>query len=549
MSQTYLKLGRFSDALATLNKLNASGSASSGLQRELALVEMRAGQSDQAIKDLMQLAAKQPTDPNVVTPLVAALMQAKRFDEAIAAADRLGADPKQRVQSHFLHGQILVLEGNTDAALAEFQKGLQLDPKNIVTLYYRAGIYELLGKIAEATKDLQTILSVDGKNVPALIKLAELEARQNDDKSVRSHLAQAASLAPKDPSPRLALARYLLAHHDAKNALVSASAALALQPDNPDSVALVGELQLGLDQKKDAVATFQHLVQLSPKIAKPQLLLANALFASGDRVGAANALTTAAALEPKSGEVRAAQINLLFAQNDAKGAIAAARDYQSANPGTPADLLLADTLVRAHQPDKASEVLAKTHAVSSDARVLLRLVQLEVASGDRKKAEDQLATWLKSHDRDVAVREQYATFIMQDGRGEDAAAEFETVLRLDPNNIAALNNLGWLLQVRDPKRALALLSLAYKLAPDLVDVADSLGWVKLQAKDYKGALELLNKAHTARPKDGEITYHLVMALDASGNRPAAKGLLKALLASGAKFDDLAKAQKLADAWH
>ncbi len=549
LSQTYLKLGRFSDALTLLNKLNTSGSASSGLQRELALVEMRAGQSDQAIKDLLALAAKQPTDPTVVVPLVAALMQAKRFPEAIAAADRLAADPKQRVQSHFLHGQILVLQGNSDGALAEFQKALQLDPKNVVTLYYRSGLYELLGKTAEATKDLQTILSVDPKNVAALVKMAELEARQNHDKNVRNLLAQASSFAPKDPTPRLALARYLVAHHDAKGALISANAALGLQPNNADALALVGELQLGLGQKKDAITSFRNLTQLLPKLAKPQLLLANVLFANGDRASAAAALKTAAALEPKSGDVRAAQINLLFAQNDSNGAIAAARAYQTAYPGTPADLLLADTLVRAHQPDKASDVLAKTHAVSSDARVLLRLVQLETASGNRKKAESQMANWLTSHDRDVAVREQYATFLMQDGQGKEAVAQFETVLRLDPNNVAALNNLGWMLQLSDPKRALSLLSLAYKIAPDLVDVADSLGWVKLQAKDYKGALELLNKAHSNRPKDGEITYHLVVALDASGNRPAAKGLLKALLSSGAKFDDLAKAQKLAAAWH
>jgi len=43
---------------------------------------------------------------------------------------------------------------------------------------------------------------------------------------------------------------------------------------------------------------------------------------------------------------------------------------------------------------------------------------------------------------------------------------------------AALNNLGWLLQRSDPKRALSLLMLAWKLAPDSANVADTLGWLR-----------------------------------------------------------------------
>ena len=78
--------------------------------------------------------------------------------------------------------------------------------------------------------------------------------------------------------------------------------------------------------------------------------LANALYAAGDRVGAGVALTAAGNLEPNSGEIRAAQINLLFAQGDPDGAITAAKAYRSANPSTAADLLLADTFVRADRP-------------------------------------------------------------------------------------------------------------------------------------------------------------------------------------------------------
>ena len=122
------------------------------------------------------------------------------------------------------------------------------------------------------------------------------------------------------------------------------------------------------------------------------------------------------------------------------------------------------------------------------------------------------------------------------------------VLRQDPNNVTALNNLAGLLQKGDPMRALSLATIAYRLAPESPEVADSLGWIKLHEHDVKTALELLSRAHRQRPEVGAITYHLVIALDAGGRRDTAKGILRELLKSSIKFDDLQKAQQLSVSW-
>jgi hypothetical protein len=75
-----------------------------------------------------------------------------------------------------------------------------------------------------------------------------------------------------------------------------------------------------------------------------------------------------------------------------------------------------------------------------------------------------------------------------------------------------------------------------------------MGMFKLGQKDAKGALDGLYRAHALRPKDGEITYHVVLALDANGKHESAKGLLVALLNSGVKFVDLANATQLLASW-
>jgi Flp pilus assembly protein TadD len=278
------------------------------------------------------------------------------------------------------------------------------------------------------------------------------------------------------------------------------------------------------------------------------LLLANALFSSGDRINAAAALSVAASDDPNSITVRTAQINLMLASRDVSGAITAARAYQSANPGIAADLLLANTLIRSKEYSQAAAILTRSMSVSPDKRAVSLLAQIAVAIGDRKHAENLMSDWLDANQKDIAIRTQYATVLMQDGNKEKATAQFEQILRQDANNIAALNNLAWLLQKDDPKRAYALASDAFKVNPGAADVVDTLGWIKLHLRDVKGAIELLKRAHDLHPKDGEITYHLVLALDASGNRNSARGLLKALLDSGVKFDDIVDALKLSEAW-
>ena len=194
-------------------------------------------------------------------------------------------------------------------------------------------------------------------------------------------------------------------------------------------------------------------------------------------------------------------------------------------------------------------MLTKSLADRPNNAPMLRLARFAAQAKDNARANDLMAKWLASNPADTAVRMEYASFVMQQGDNARAIAQYEMLLKQDPNNLIAMNNLGWLLQGSDPKRAVSLLSNALKLSPNAPDIQDTLGWVKLQQKDAAGALDLLNKAHAAKPQDGAITYHLALALDANAKRDAARGLLKSLLASNVQFKDRAAAVQLAASWH
>jgi putative PEP-CTERM system TPR-repeat lipoprotein len=549
LSNAYLRLHRNNDALNVLQKMDANGKGRTDVKRSIALLEIQMGRVDQGIKDLAQVVSREPTNPSLVAPLIEALARAQRFPEALAAADRLGSDPKQRVTALVFRGDILTLQHNNADAQAAFDKAINTDPRNITALYSRAEFLAAMQRPAEANRDLRAILSQDGKNLSAFLKLAEIAARQGEDQNVRSLLGQAIAGSPDSAAPRLVLVRYLIARKDFKNALTAANDLVRTQPKNTDGLVLLGQAQFALGQKMEAVASYRRLVSLLPMSAGPQIFLGNALSAAGDRAGAARAMEAAVKLNPNAAQVRGAQINFQFIQGDANAAVAAARAFQVSNPGTEADLLLADTLDRAKLPAQAVAVLSKSLSDRPSNVAVLQLVRFATRANDNKRAANLMSTWLASHPDDAMVRLQYATLSMQEEDTAQATAQYQIILKKDPNNIVALNNLGWLLQESDPKRALSMLTLALKLSPTSSDVIDTLGWLKIQQKDAAGGLALLSQAHAMQPKDGEITYHLVLALDANSKRDAARGLLKALLASNAAFKDRPAAVRLSTTWH
>jgi Flp pilus assembly protein TadD len=175
-------------------------------------------------------------------------------------------------------------------------------------------------------------------------------------------------------------------------------------------------------------------------------------------------------------------------------------------------------------------------------------VEVEITSGDTKKALTLLSDWVRKNPADFGMGVQYASLLLQTGAQNDARVQFEGLLKQHPQDPIVLNNLGWLVQKDDPARALSLVTLAAKIAPRSPQVVDTLGWLKFERKDTQGAVALLKRAHDLKSDDPEIGYHFALALDATGKRAEAKDLLKSVLARNTKFEDAAAARTLVARW-
>jgi putative PEP-CTERM system TPR-repeat lipoprotein len=548
LAQAYLKLNQLNEAIASLEIANRAPDANEIVRQQLAMSWLQAGDVDDAVQGLRDIFQRDPTNANVAAALVAGLVRASKWDEALSVVDNFSKTTPKSPLGPFNRAQILIARGNLAGAQSELDKALALDPTLVPALYYRANVLATRGDNEAAKKDLEQIIAKNPTNTSAYMRLIEIGLNSGQDQAVPALFERAIKAVPKDTTPRFAQTNYLVSRGQYQEAQTVMKTVLEMSPNNPEALAIQGQIQQLQGKNADAIKTFRALTATATSSPVAYALLARALYETKDQLGAEDAAKRAVELAPDSVEMRATLINIQIGGGKGEQALATARGFATAKPGTDADILVADTLVRLNRATEGEALLEKSLRTKPDARLVLRTAQLATQIGNPQKALTMLANWASKNPNDFSMRRQYAALMMQTGNANGARKAYEALLKERPEDPIILNNLGWLLQKDDPNRALSMLSLAAKVAPRSAEVADTLGWLKYQLKDQQGALSTLQRAHEIDAKNAPISYHLALALDANGKRAEAKSLLQETLANNATFDGADDARKALARW-
>lgn len=110
---------------------------------------------------------------------------------------------------------------------------------------------------------------------------------------------------------------------------------------------------------------------------------------------------------------------------------------------------------------------------------------------------------------------------------EMTEADLRFVLERDPDNVIALNALGYSLSNKTTRydEALALVEQAIAIRPNDPAIIDSLGWVQFRLGDTESALKNLKRAYDQYPDD-EIAAHLIEVYWTINKKRAAKSIIK-----------------------
>lgn len=183
-----------------------------------------------------------------------------------------------------------------------------------------------------------------------------------------------------------------------------------------------------------------------------------------------------------------------------------------------------------HTLDRDAEAFKRLHDLQGDATVDddtrrdAYLIEGDLHRQDKADAAelDAYSRALAAFPDDEAVL--YSRALMWERRDDipRAEADLRKILVADPDDVNALNALGYTLADRTDRyqEALELISRALAAAPDNAAIIDSYGWVLFRLGRPKEALVELRRAYT-KQKDAEIASHVAEVLWVLGRRDEA----------------------------
>ena len=576
LANANLRLHRPEIAMQVLTPSPQSGSADPQVDALLAWANLQRGDDAVAVGLLQRSVAAQPANEDLKLDLAMAYVTAGRYQEAIDLLDSMPARPGSDRREQLLIAAIAKVRSPKDAQ-AEVERIIKANPKDKGVLGVAASFYaqnhdfprarELLhdaiaidpkdqsslsnlarlemeaGDDSAARSALQALLAVDPASQTARLSLAQMDLRNQDTKSASEHLEAARSADDQAVEPRLLLAAQYLRERKTKEADAVLRELAALAEKNPAIAVVVGRLYTQAGRYDEALSQFRAAVRREPRNPSWLLEVARVQVARGDASGARDSLQKALEIEPLAVPANGLMISLELKEGHKEQALARALRVRAAHPeDASAAMLEGDVRLATRDAASASKAFADAYRLAPSSAAAIRTYQSRLAA--HLTASTALLTdWLQRQPQDLNARTIYAQALLGQGENAAAIAQYEKIVAGGKPGAMALNNLAWLYQQgRDP-RAEATAKRAYEQAPEVPAIADTYGWILVEAGQASVALPILERAAKATGATPGVRYHHAVALAKSGQTDEARGSLRVLVA-GPAFPEAGEARAL-----
>ncbi|MGH7288275.1 MAG: tetratricopeptide repeat protein [Myxococcota bacterium] len=242
---------------------------------------------------------------SVLGTLVDLLLRAGRTGDAMQRIDGLLAGRPDSAHLRALRGRIALAAGQSEAATADFERALALDPNEGVALSGQALLQRAQGDLAKAIETMQKAAAARPDNAGYAYMAARMRLDQGDRAAGRQELERVLRAHPESAAAANDLA-FLLAEDSSDLQLAQryAERAVRLQP-SAETLDTLGYVKLRKGAAEEAVGLFERALSRQPDYATARYHLALALIEKGEPAAARQALEEALAKPfPESQEAR-----------------------------------------------------------------------------------------------------------------------------------------------------------------------------------------------------------------------------------------------------
>ena len=538
-------------------------------------------------EDILKLKVdNNPTVPNYLLQLAAHYAFVKRRPDMEPVMKRL-EDEKQFPEGHLLAGDFYFFRlREYELAEQQYQAGMAAFPKQ--KLDYQKRLVELYasnGSGNKASQLVDTLLKENPKDTDVIAMHAALLLTTGKPDQIKQASVDLQSLVTKNPNNHLLkfnYARALVAegptHYEA--ARLQLEDAIKMRPDFVKAREWLARLYMMKTDAARALQTSDDLLQIDRNNLAGHLTRSAALLALRDYDKARTELDLIGRLYPNDPDARF-QVGLLAwqdkdfkraeqtfgdlyrenhdtrglmgitetlaAQNRINDAIKEMDKAVAAEPNR-ADLALgrANLYVRAQRYDEAIasfKTLLQKDPASAD--LMYRLAETYRRKGDINVAADMFRKTSQAAPTNPAPLVQLGMILETIGPADQAKATYEQILKLDPNNYLALNNLAFRKaeEGQDLDAALQMAQRARQVDPNGTAVADTLGWIYIKKNQSAEAERIFKDLVVKEPANSTFHYHYGLALMQKGDRTSARRELEMALKNKPSKDEAGKIQE------
>jgi putative PEP-CTERM system TPR-repeat lipoprotein len=545
LATALIQQGKNDEGVEILARLadNAPDSATNRLK--LGIGHMSGGNIKEAQQEFEVAYSINPNLPQTNISLVLSYIKQKDFAKALDTANKyVAANPKDAGPKNLL-ATVYLAKGDSDSAKSTFNTVLKADSSNRTA-------NEKLAQIAIQNKDTeaarryyQNILVKSKDHLQTLINLAALDTLDKDSNGFVSHLNQAIDAHPNAIQPKLVLSHYYLTLNQPDKALLTINKNTTPKTNDPAILLITAMAHLQQRKYEESISETSRILRKSPDMVQALLLRAKAFRAAGKLEAAAKDLNK---VITENDTILAAHLELASIALQQKDILVFKKHLTHVNeiaPEHPSVLKLQVTDARLDKkPDTILSVLTTLHTKYPSSQSVNKLAFQLFEMDKSNDAEKLLNDWLAEHPKDTSVLLNLANYQLGQKQNAKAISSYEKALKLQDNNVLALNNLAWLYKDNQPKKALELIKKAVEVAPDAAAVNDTLASVYLATQQYDEALIAIRKALKPDPNNPSILFHQAQILIARGKKEEASSVLEKLSSFPKDFAEKTDAQQL-----
>jgi tetratricopeptide (TPR) repeat protein len=203
-------------------------------------------------------------DIGILRAAIAPMTRLWRRSAAVEVVEKVG-DDEQEARSHFRDGMVKTRAGNSEGALAAFERALGLLPDFADAVMARAELLDGLGRSDEARREYDRARQLWSDFPPGAQDRRYLFRRRGYFAFEMEAYDLVRSNVRNKVLPQLAHGNALLARGRAAAALDSYERALKVKPNLPEALALKGEALSALGRYEEAVQIFNGVLAADPK--------------------------------------------------------------------------------------------------------------------------------------------------------------------------------------------------------------------------------------------------------------------------------------------